>query len=152
MFRSLVASCIMALMCNLLVFGVLPVHADETDPSETPSPPSSMQEVQKVQEVSADEAAKGIVGGRFDVILDVRQPEEYEQMHIPGAVLISLDDLKEEAREELKGPAKSILVYCALGGRSLEATKILSDMGFTNVTNLRGGIMAWKKEGYPVAK
>ena len=149
MFRSLVASCIMALTCNLLVFGVLPVYADETDPSETPSPPSSMQEV---QEVSADEAAKGMVGGRFDIILDVRQPEEYEQMHIPGAVLIPLDDLKEEAREKLKDRAKSILIYCALGGRSLEATKILSNMGFTNVTNLRGGIIAWKKEGYPVAK
>ncbi len=149
MFRSFVASCIMALMCNLLVFGVLPVHADETDSSETPPPSSSMQ---KVQEVSADEAAEGLVDGRFDVILDVRQPEEYEQMHIPSAVLIPLDDLKEETGEKLKDPAKSILIYCALGGRSLEATKILSNMGFTNVTNLRGGIMAWKREGYPVAK
>ncbi len=149
MFRSLVASCLVALMCNLLVFGVLPVLADEADSPGTQSPVSNMG---KVQEVTADEAAAGIVNGHFDVVLDVRRPEEYEQTHIPGAVLVPLDKLREDAREKLGNLATPVLVYCAVGGRSLEAVKILSKMGFTNVVNLRGGIMAWKKEGYPVAK
>lgn len=149
MFRSLVASCLITMMCNLLVLGGLSVLADEEDPSETPPPVSSMQ---KVQEVTADEAAAGIVNGHFDIVLDVRRPEEYGQTHIPGAVLIPLDKLREEARGKLGNSATPILVYCAVGGRSLEAVKILSKMGFKNVVNLRGGIMAWKKEGYPVAK
>jgi rhodanese-related sulfurtransferase len=106
----------------------------------------------KVEEVTADEAAEGIVNGHFDVVLDVRRPEEYEQTHIPGAVLIPLDKLREDAREKLGDPATPTLVYCAVGGRSLEAVKILSKMGFKNVVNLRGGIRAWEKEGYPVAK
>lgn len=149
MFRSLVASCLVAIMFNLLVSGVLPVLADEADSPGVQPPASHMG---KVQEVTADEAAEGMVKGHFDVVLDVRRPEEYEQTHIPGAVLIPLGKLREDAREELGNPATPILVYCAVGGRSLEAVKILGKMGFKNVVNLRGGIMAWKKEGYPVAK
>ncbi len=149
MFKSLVAYCLVALMCNLFVSGVLPVLADEADSPGAQPPASNMG---KMQEVTADEAAEGIVKGHFDVVLDVRRPEEYEQTHIPGAVLVPLDKLREDAREELRNLAAPILVYCAVGGRSLEAVKILSKMGFKNVVNLRGGIMAWKKEGYPVAK
>jgi rhodanese-related sulfurtransferase len=149
MFRSLVAYYLIAIMFNLLVSGVLPVLADEAD-SPGAQPPAS--NTGKMQEVTADEAAEGIVEGHFDIVLDVRRPEEYEQTHIPGAVLIPLGKLREDAHEKLGNPATPVLVYCAVGGRSLEAVKILSKMGFKNVVNLRGGIRAWKKEGYPVAK
>ncbi|OHB95909.1 MAG: hypothetical protein A3I59_04680 [Planctomycetes bacterium RIFCSPLOWO2_02_FULL_50_16] len=103
-------------------------------------------------EISADEAAERVVNGRFDVILDVRQPEEYKLLHIPGAVPMPLNTLKGEAQEKLNNPAASILVYCSVGGRSLEAVKILKDMGYPNAISLEGGMAAWDEKGYPVAK
>ncbi|MEE9584969.1 MAG: rhodanese-like domain-containing protein [Candidatus Brocadiales bacterium] len=143
----LVASCIAALTCNLLFFGTLPVRAGEEGSSEQ----LLESDEQGALEVSVDEAAEGVVDGRFDVILDVRQPEEYEDMHISGAVLMPLNTLREEAKTKLGDPNVSILTYCAIGGRSLEATKILRDIGFADVVSLRGGIIAWKEKGHPVS-
>ncbi|MFQ5956299.1 MAG: rhodanese-like domain-containing protein [Candidatus Brocadiales bacterium] len=109
-------------------------------------------DTQEGLEISADEAAESLVDGRFDVILDVRQPEEYEGMHIPGAILIPLNTLEEKARVQLDDPNAHILAYCGVGARSLEATKILRKMGYANVLTLKGGIILWKEKGYPVTE
>ncbi len=133
--KGLLVSCGAIIIINLLFVGTLPVGVCET---------------QEVTEISVEEAAKAMVAGQFDVFLDVRQPQEYNLMHIPGAILIPLNTLKEETQEKLGDPDSSILVYCSIGGRSLEATKILKNLGYTKVVNLRGGIIEWKKKGYPV--
>ncbi len=74
-------------------------------------------------------------------ILDVRQPKEYEQSHLPGARLVPLPQLSERLSElEKNRPA---IVYCASGGRSRVAAQMLSGNGFTEVYNLSGGIKAW---------
>ena len=99
-----------------------------------------------------EEGGERFVNGRFDVILDVRQPEEYKLLHIPGAVPMPLNTLKEGVREKLSNPAASILAYCSVGSRSLEAVKILKDMSYPNAVSLEGGIAAWDEKGYPVAK
>jgi rhodanese-related sulfurtransferase/rubrerythrin len=77
-------------------------------------------------------------------ILDVRQPSEYEERHIPGAVLIPLSDLSDRL-EELD-PDKPTLVYCAIGGRSRVAAQMLAGKGFKQVINVSGGIKAWDSE------
>ncbi len=133
--KGLLVSCGAVIIINLLFVGILPVGVCET---------------QEVLEISVDEAAKAMVDGQFDVILDVREPQEYNLMHIPGAVLVPLNTLKEETQKKLGDPDSSILAYCSIGGRSLEATKILQNMGYTNVINLKGGIVEWKEKGYPV--
>jgi rubrerythrin len=74
--------------------------------------------------------------------LDVRQPGEYEGEHIPGAKLLPLPALKD-SRKQLDSQ-KPILVYCAVGGRSLAAAQLLSGFGFKEVYNLQGGIKAWQ--------
>jgi rhodanese-related sulfurtransferase/rubrerythrin len=74
-------------------------------------------------------------------LLDVRQPGEYEKEHIPGARLIPLTKLSDAYTGLDSG--KPTIVYCAIGGRSLVAAKMLRGRGFMEVYNLRGGIKAW---------
>lgn len=78
------------------------------------------------------------------VLIDVRTPEEHSEMHIPGSVLMPLSTLNEA--EKLPG-GKRVVIYCRSGKRSLQAIKILSEKGFTGLTDLAGGIIAWKDSG-----
>lgn len=75
------------------------------------------------------------------VLLDVRQPAEYEKAHIPGAKLIPVPDLSNRLNE--LDPSKTHIVYCAIGGRSRMAAQMLSGKGFDKVINMSGGIKAW---------
>jgi len=75
-------------------------------------------------------------------LLDVRQPWEYEEDHIPGATLVPLGDLKDGTQD--LDPDKPTLVYCAVGGRSRVAAQLLSGRGFEEVYNLSGGIKAYR--------
>jgi len=75
-------------------------------------------------------------------LLDVRQPKEYEEQHLPGAILIPLGELPDRLAE-LDSDQKTI-VYCRSGIRSKAACQILSDGNFTTVSNMAGGILQWK--------
>jgi rhodanese-related sulfurtransferase/rubrerythrin len=75
-------------------------------------------------------------------ILDVRQPSEYEEAHIPGATLIPLPNLHDSLNE--LDPKKPTIAYCAIGGRSRVAAQLLSGLGFKKIYNLKGGIKAWQ--------
>lgn len=102
------------------------------------------KDVDGVQTLYADEVENFIKEhseGDY-VLLDVRQPGEYEQEHLPGAKLIPLPQLVDSL-EELDA-AKPIIVYCAVGGRSRMATQLLTNLGFSNVVHLQGGIQAWE--------
>jgi rhodanese-related sulfurtransferase/rubrerythrin len=77
-------------------------------------------------------------------LLDVRQPEEYNGQHIPGAKLIPIADIG--TRIEELDPLKPTLVYCAIGGRSRVAAQMLAGKGFKEVYNLSGGIKAWNSQ------
>jgi rhodanese-related sulfurtransferase/rubrerythrin len=97
-----------------------------------------------VKSIEAGEAKKFMAehkeGGY--TLLDVRQPNEYEDEHIPGAKLIPLPGLKEGLSELDK--QKPVIAYCAIGGRSLAAAQLLSGLGFKEIYNLKGGIKAWQ--------
>lgn len=76
------------------------------------------------------------------VLLDVRQPSEYSQTHLPGARLIPLSQLDTVVSQlDLHKP---VIVYCAIGGRSRVAAQLLAGKGFGEVYNLKGGIKAWE--------
>lgn len=77
-------------------------------------------------------------------ILDVRQTKEYEAGHLPGAKLIPLPQLPDRLAE--LDPAKTIMTYCAVGGRSRVAAQMLSGKGFKKIYNLAGGMKAWNGE------
>ena len=99
-----------------------------------------------VKSVSADEAKTLISETPLSdiTILDVRQPKEYEEEHIPGAKLIPIADLGNRLNE--LAPEKPTLVYCAVGGRSRVAAQMLAGKDFSKILNLTGGIKAWNGE------
>ena len=79
------------------------------------------------------------------VILDTRTEEEYETGHIPGAIVISHEQIKEKAEQVLTDKGQLILVYCRSGRRSKLAAQDLVDLGYTNVKEF-GGIIDWPYE------
>lgn len=84
------------------------------------------------------------------VLLDVREPEEWREGHVPGAVHIPLGSLGARYRE--LDPAQEIVTVCRSGNRSTTALKILNKAGFTRVHNLDGGMIAWEEKKLPVTK
>jgi rhodanese-related sulfurtransferase/rubrerythrin len=97
-----------------------------------------------VKSVDADAARKIIDDNPHGsvTILDVRQPKEYNNGHIPGATLIPLPEIKD--RMDQIDPDKPTVVYCAIGGRSRVATQMLAGAGLKEVYNLSGGFKAWQ--------
>ena len=79
------------------------------------------------------------------VIVDVRSQEEYNEGHIPGAIVIPNESIGTEQPKELPDLDQVILVYCRSGNRSRQASQKLADMGYTNVYEF-GGIKDWTGE------
>jgi molybdopterin/thiamine biosynthesis adenylyltransferase/rhodanese-related sulfurtransferase len=82
-------------------------------------------------------------------LLDVREPDEYEQGAVPGAVHLPRGNLEFSVEGRLPDKSASIAVYCAGGVRSAFATKTLQDLGYTDVVSVVGGFNKWKDEGLP---
>ncbi len=93
-------------------------------------------------EVDLDAFAAAHAAGA--VVLDVRNPDEYEAAHVPGAVLIPLGELS--ARQEEIPAGDPLYVICALGGRSLTATKALVEAGYPALS-VAGGTNGWIERG-----
>ena len=97
-------------------------------------------------EVSVEDAVAKRDAGAF--ILDVREPDEWNQFHVPGSTLIPLGELASHVNE-LPGD-KEIVVVCRSGNRSAKGRDILLGAGFTQVTSMAGGLTQWKEAGYPI--
>ena len=82
------------------------------------------------------------------LILDVRQPDEYQAGHVTGSQLIPLDQLALRLDELPRD--RPIVAVCRSGNRSGVATGMLKRAGFADIANLKGGILAWQKQGLPV--
>jgi rhodanese-related sulfurtransferase len=81
-------------------------------------------------------------------VVDVREPSEHEEFNV-GGILIPLGDIRGgdiDAIESLKD--QEVILYCRSGNRSGQAAMILESMGFTNVTNVTGGMLSWR-ENFP---
>jgi rhodanese-related sulfurtransferase len=106
----------------------------------------------RIQEVSLDHAEQAIRDA--DLLIDVRDADEYAVGHIPGAVHMSrgmlefkLANAPEFAARDLK-----IVLYCKTSGRAALAACALHDMGYLKVASIAGGIDGWVEAGKPVAK
>jgi rhodanese-related sulfurtransferase len=91
--------------------------------------------------------ARAAPGGAGVTVIDVRNPDEYEAGHVPGAVLIPLPDVAERVDEVPSGTP--VYVICAMGGRSRKACELLAVQG-RDVTNVAGGTNGWIDAGQPV--
>ena len=83
-------------------------------------------------------------------LLDVREPWEYRDGHVPGAQLIPLGELEQRVNEVPRD--RPILAICHSGQRSLAAAGYLQQLGYTSVSNVDGGTAAWIERGFPLDK
>ncbi len=95
--------------------------------------------------ITAEEAKQIMDNEEGYIILDVRTQEEYDQGHIPGAILISHEEIAEKAEDVLPDKDQLILVYCRSGRRSKIAAEALVELGYTNIKEF-GGIIDWPYE------
>lgn len=104
-----------------------------------------------ITQVSA-QAAGALAADSGTTVIDVRSPEEFQEGHIKGARLIPVSELGSRTGEIAMLKDKPVLVYCHAGSRSLAASQILRKNGFTKVSNLQGGIIAWNNAGFKTVK
>ena len=95
--------------------------------------------------ITAEEAKQIMDSKEGYIILDVRTQEEYDQGHIPGAIVISYEEIPDKAEEVLTDKNQLILVYCRSGRRSKIAAEALLELGYTNIKEF-GGIIDWPYE------
>ena len=100
-----------------------------------------------VDEVEASDAAAKLRAGEAQVV-DVREPHEWLQEHVPGSRHIPLGELASRAHE--LSPKLPVFTLCASGRRSKVAAEILQRAGHQRVASVRGGIKAWRAGGHPV--
>lgn len=93
-----------------------------------------------VNRISPDEARR-LLEKPDIVLIDVRQPEEYRNGHLPGAILIPLPELPDRLKE--LDMSKNVVTYCRLGRRSLAAAQLIANELNADVYTIDGGIMAW---------
>jgi sulfur-carrier protein adenylyltransferase/sulfurtransferase len=107
---------------------------------------------QQVPEVSVDDVKTRLAAGTKPVVLDVREKEEFRQGYLPGAVSIPRGFLEIRVEEAVPDKSTPVVAYCASGTRSLLAGRILKELGYENVTSMRGGFNAWKNQGFPITE
>lgn len=112
----------------------------------------------RIREISADDLRDAIDDGGDLLLVDVREPYEYEKGHIPGALLIPRGLLEgagypgtSHSIESLYGARqRTVVVVCNSGGRAAMAADRLQEMGFTDARSLAGGLRLWEAEDYEV--
>ena len=100
------------------------------------------------KQITPEEAKKIMNSGEEHIILDTREQSEFDEGHIPGAILIPYTEIETKAEQMLPDKNAQILVYCRSGRRSKIASESLTNIGYTNVKEF-GGIIDWP---YEVAK
>lgn len=97
------------------------------------------------KQITQEEAKEMMAKDDGHIIVDVRRQDEYDEGHIPDAVLIPNESITDKQPDELPDLNQIILVYCRSGRRSKEASQKLADIGYTNVYEF-GGINTWTGE------
>ena len=95
--------------------------------------------------ITAEEAKQIMDSEEGYIILDVREQDEYDAGHIPGAILIPYTQIEEKANEMLPDKEQLLLIYCRSGRRSKIAAEALVKLGYTNIKEF-GGIIDWPYE------
>ena len=99
----------------------------------------------RIEEIAPDQLA-----AQDDcVLIDVREPAEYAQGHLPGAINLPRGVLEFQIHA-LAVADRELVLYCLTGGRSALAADSLQALGFTRVRSLAGGLTAWRNAGHPL--
>jgi phage shock protein E len=104
-----------------------------------------------ITEISPQEAAAKLKTGEV-IIADVREKDEWDEGHIPGAIHMSRGTIELDVEEKVPDTNAMIITHCGGGGRSALAAESLQKMGYKNVRSMAGGFKAWKAGGLPTTK
>jgi molybdopterin/thiamine biosynthesis adenylyltransferase/rhodanese-related sulfurtransferase len=102
-----------------------------------------------VEEIEPFEAAQEIEGGDV-VLIDTREPHEYQESHLDGGKLVPPGLLADEIVTAAPDKSARTIVYCRSGNRSYKAAEQMEALGYTDVASMAGGILAWQEQGLPV--
>jgi sulfur-carrier protein adenylyltransferase/sulfurtransferase len=105
---------------------------------------------EEIDEISAIEARELHGSPGSPLFVDVREPDEWDEGHIPGAVHITRGRLEQRIEGLIPDKSRPLVLYCAGGPRSAFATKTLQELGYESVVNLADGFTAWKRNGFEV--
>jgi sulfur-carrier protein adenylyltransferase/sulfurtransferase len=105
----------------------------------------------QITEVTTAQAAE-LIARPGTVVLDVREPDEYEQGALPGAIHIPRGHLESQVEGKILDRSAPVVIYCAAGNRSAFAARTLEELGYTDTVSMTGGFGRWKDEGRPWKK
>ena len=107
----------------------------------------------EVQSVSAITPGQALTMKNHGVLLiDVREQDEYNTIHVADSTLIPLGELPNRLGEISQHKDKPLIAICRSGKRSAQAVKLLHEKGFTQATSVEGGLIAWEQAGLPVVR
>jgi molybdopterin/thiamine biosynthesis adenylyltransferase/rhodanese-related sulfurtransferase len=104
---------------------------------------------QQIEEIEPFEAAQEIEGGDV-VLVDTREPHEYQEAHLEGGKLVPPGLLADEIAAAAPDRSTRTIVYCRSGNRSYKAAEQMRALGYEDVASMSGGILAWQEQGLPV--
>lgn len=142
-----------------LTIGLLPIglaacssasESAKVAPAGETSPEGTAAKASSLRLVTADEAEKLATDPSISVI-DVRTPAEFAEGHLTGATLMDFRDANFQQQLGTLDPNGRYLIYCRSGNRSGQAVEMMKTLGFTDVADLDGGILAWAATGNPVS-
>ena len=105
----------------------------------------------RIQEIDATQAAQEL-GAEGVAVVDVREPDEFRQGHLPGAINIPRGVAEMGVPQMIPDRGARIILYCAGGNRSALAADNLVQMGYGNVASLSGGFQGWVRSGQAVTR
>src|SRR3954447_1502062 len=106
-------------------------------------------ERKQVEEIEPFEAAQEIEGGDV-VLIDTREPHEYQEAHLEDGKLVPPGLLRDEIATAAPDKSARTILYCRSGNRSYKAAEQMEALGYTDVASMAGGILAWQEQGLPV--
>ena len=104
----------------------------------------------EIDEISSIEAHERLESSDGSIFVDVREPDEWDEGHIPGAIYTGRGRLEQRIEGLVPDKTQPLVVYCSAGSRSAFSAKVLEDLGYSNVVNLAGGFSDWKRNGFEV--
>lgn len=136
-----------------LAFALVAAGCSSGDDGAASNASADAQSTGGIRVVTPEEGAALAATESDDVIvLDVRTPEEFDEGHLDGAIMIDFYD--DDFADQLAGLDRdaTYVLYCRSGNRSGQTTSIMRDLGFTDVADVDGGIIAWQDAGLPIAR
>ena len=103
----------------------------------------------KVPQIDAEVVKKAIDTKEDFALLDVRTPQEFAKSKIAGSINIPVVEVQNKVEKMLPDKNKTVYVYCLSGSRSVHAVDAMVKLGYTNVHDMKSGLLAWRVKGYP---